>query len=158
MRLSQQLSTVAGTALRALSAQRWYAHLGNMLDRRHPLTVDRTTVNRQCLPYGVPGFLDVLPALLAGIDPGRVQASTPNVTCPVLLLWGTADRLAGRSHVLRLTAGFRDAEPVLSSIMLAMCPRKTCPMRQSLRHILSSKGCRDSAAPFKFSVSHRSTR
>ena len=111
--LSRQLPGTAGVVLRTLSAQRWYVRLGNMLGRRHPLSVDRATVDRQYLPYGAPGYLEALPALLAGVDPGPAQASISEVQCPVLLIWGAADRLAGRGQALALAASFRDAEPVI---------------------------------------------
>ncbi len=111
--LSQQLPRAAGVILRNLSAQRWYVRLGNMLGRRHPFSVDRATVDRQYLPYGAPGFLDALPALLAGVDPAPAQASISEVQCPVLLIWGAADRVAGRGQALALAASFEDAEPVI---------------------------------------------
>ncbi len=111
--LSQQLPRAAGVILRNLSAQRWYVRLGNMLGRRHPFSVDRATVDRQYLPYGAPGFLDALPALLAGVDPAPAQASISEVRCPVLLIWGAADRVAGRGQALALAASFEDSEPVI---------------------------------------------
>ena len=111
--LSQQLPSTAGTILRNLSAQRWYVRLGNMLGRRHPLSVDRATVDRQYLPYGAPGYFDALPALLAGVDPAPAQAAISGVQCPVLLIWGAADRLAGRGQALALAASFENAEPVI---------------------------------------------
>lgn len=111
--LSRQLPGTSGIILRTLSRQRWYVRLSNMIGRRHPLSVDRATVDRQYLPYGSPGFLDALPALLAGVDPAPAQASIGQVQCPVLLIWGAADRLAGRGQALALAASFQDAEPVI---------------------------------------------
>lgn len=113
MWISQKLPKAAGVLLRTLSGQRWYVRAGSMLGRKHPFTVDRTTVDRQYLPYGAPGFLEALPALLAGVDPSPSGRAIPEVTCPVLLIWGAADRLAGRGQALSLAAQFADAEPVI---------------------------------------------
>jgi len=111
--LSRQLPGTAGIVLRTLSAQRWYVRLGNMIGRRHPLSVDRATVDRQYLPYGSPGYLDALPSLLAGVDPAPARASISGVQCPVLLIWGAADRMAGRGQALALAASFKHSEPVI---------------------------------------------
>ncbi len=111
--LSRQLPGTSGIVLRTLSSQRWYVRLGNMIGRRRPLSVDRATVDRQYLPYGAPGYLDALPSLLAGVDPAPAQASISEVQCPVLLIWGAADRLAGRGQALALAASFKDSEPVI---------------------------------------------
>ena len=111
--LSRQLPGTAGIVLRTLSSQRWYVRLGNMIGRRRPLSVDRATVDRQYLPYGAPGYLDALPSLLAGVDPAPARASVGGVRCPVLLMWGAADRMAGRGQALALAASFRDSEPVI---------------------------------------------
>ncbi len=113
MWLSRQLPTAAGAVLRRLSGQRWYVRASKMLGRQQPFTVDRATVDRQYLPYGAPGFLEALPALLAGVDLAPAEAAIPEVQCPVLLIWGAADRLAGRGQALALVARFKNAEPVI---------------------------------------------
>lgn len=113
MWFSRKLPKAAGALLRTLSGQRWYVRAGSMLGRKHPFTVDRRTVDRQYLPYGAPGFLEALPALLAGVDPAPASRTIPKITCPVLLIWGAADRMAGRGQALSLAAQFADAEPVI---------------------------------------------
>ena len=96
-----------------LYAQRWFVWFGQMLGRRDPRRVNAADVDRQYLPYGTPGFFEVLPAMLAGIDPSIYQSMVKQVSCPVLLVWGDADRTATLKQARWLGRQFQHAETLI---------------------------------------------
>ncbi len=99
-----------GTVVRTLWRQRWYVRLSNMAGRRNPFTVDEATVDRQYAPYGSDGSIEALPALLDGVDPAAARAAISGVRCPVLLVWGAADRVASERAARALASEFGAAE------------------------------------------------
>ena len=99
-----------GAVVRTLWRQRWYIRLSNMAGRRNPFTVDNATVDRQYAPYGSDGSIEALPALLDGIDPTAARPAISRVQCPVLLVWGAADRVASERGARALASEFAAAE------------------------------------------------
>jgi len=95
---------------RLLYSQRWYVRIGQMLGRYNPWEVTEADVDRQYLPYGSPGFMEALPAMFQGVDPANYAGAIASTRCPVLLVWGEADRTADSSQAEALAGQFRDAE------------------------------------------------
>ena len=95
---------------RRLYAQRWYVRLGQMLGRYDSWRVTAADVDRQCLPYGSPGFFEALPGMLAGVNPADYTDAIAATRCPVLLVWGAADRTANATQAEALARRFADAE------------------------------------------------
>ena len=95
---------------RRLYAQRWYVRLGQMLGRYDSWRVTEADVDRQCLPYGSPGFFEALPAMLRSVDPADYADAIAGTRCPVLLVWGEADRTAASTQAEALAGQFADAE------------------------------------------------
>ena len=95
---------------RRLYAQRWYVRLGQMLGRYDSWHVTEADVDRQYLPYGSPGFFEALPAMLREVDPAKYAGAIAATRCPVLLVWGEADRTAASSQAEALAGQFADAE------------------------------------------------
>ena len=67
-------------------------------------------MDRQYLPYGTPGFFEALPAMLRSVDPAEYAGAIAATRCPVLLVWGEADRTAASTQAEALARRFRDAE------------------------------------------------
>lgn len=95
---------------RLLYSQRWYVRIGQMLGRYDPWGVTEADVDRQYLPYGTPGFFEALPAMLRSVDPAEYAGAIAATRCPVLLVWGEADRTAASTQAEALARRFRDAE------------------------------------------------
>ena len=95
---------------RLLYSQRWYVRIGQMLGRYDPWGVTEADVDRQYLPYGSPGFMEALPAMFQGVDPANYANAIGATRCPVLLVWGEADRTAAATQAEALAGQFRDAE------------------------------------------------
>ncbi len=104
---------VTSFVTRQLYAQRWFVCFGQMLGRRDPWRVTAADVDRQYLPYGTPGFFEALPAMLAGIDPSIYHNTVQQVECPVLLVWGAADRTATLGQARWLGCQFQHAETLI---------------------------------------------
>ena len=110
LNLCKALPGPTAALARRLYAQRWYVHLGQMLGRYDSWRVTEADVDRQYLPYGSPGFFEALPAMLAGVDPGDYADAIDATQCPVLLVWGAADRTANAAQAEALARRFADAE------------------------------------------------
>ena len=95
---------------RLLYGQRWYVRIGQMLGRYDAWGVTEADIDRQYLPYGSPGFFEALPAMLRGVDPANYADAIAATRCPVLLVWGEADRTAASSQAEALAEQFPDAE------------------------------------------------
>lgn len=95
---------------RLLYRQRWYVRLGQMLGRYDPWGVTEADVDRQFLPYGSPGFMEALPAMFQDVDPANYAHAIAETRCPVLLVWGEADRTAPAAQAEALAGQFADAE------------------------------------------------
>ncbi len=108
--LSRLWPQATGAVVRMLWRQRWFIRVSNMAGRRHPFTVDDATVDRQYAPYGSDGSIEALPALLDGVDIAAARAAISGVRCPVLLVWGTADRVASERDARTLASKFAAAE------------------------------------------------
>ncbi|MBH39873.1 MAG: hypothetical protein CL790_01440 [Chloroflexi bacterium] len=104
---------ITAFVMRRLYAQRWFVRFGQMLGRRDPWRVTAADVDRQYVPYGTPGFFEALPAMLAGIDPSSYHNMVQEVECPVLLVWGAADRTATLGQARWLGCQFQHAETVI---------------------------------------------
>ena len=114
IRASLQLCRLApgptAAIARRLYAQRWFVRIGQTLGRYDPWSTTAADVDRQYLPYGSPGFFEALPAMLRGIDPANYERAVAATRCPVLLVWGEADRTATSWQVQALADQFADAE------------------------------------------------
>lgn len=101
-----QWAAMAGLLYR----QRWYVRIGQMLGRYDSLAVTEADVDRQYLPYGSPGFFEALPEMLKSVDPAEYAGAIAATRCPVLLVWGEADRTAASTQAEALAEQFADAE------------------------------------------------
>lgn len=110
LRLASALPAPAAAMARRLYAQRWFVRLGQMLGRYESWRVTEADVDRQYLSYGTPGFFEALPAMLAEVDPTPYASAIARTTCPVLLVWGEADRTASSTQAQALAGQFADAE------------------------------------------------
>ena len=110
LKLGKCAPALSAAMARRLYAQRWYARLGQMLGRYDFWGVTEADVDRQSLPYGSPGFFEALPAMLREVDPANYADAIAATRCPVLLVWGEADRTAASSQAEALAEQFRDAE------------------------------------------------
>ena len=110
LKLGKLAPALSAAMARRLYAQRWYVRLGQMLGRYDAWTTTEADVDRQYLPYGSPGFFEALPAMLRGVDPSEYEGAIAATRCPVLLVWGEADRTAASSQAEALAGQFRDAE------------------------------------------------
>ena len=108
--LSRVIPAQSAAMARRLYAQRWYVRLGQMLGRYDSWRVSDADVDRQYLPYGSPGFFEALPAMLRSVDPAEYKDAIAATRCPVLLVWGEADRTAASSQAEALAGQFADAE------------------------------------------------
>ena len=54
--------------------------------------------------------MEALPAMFQGVDPANYAGAIASTRCPVLLVWGEADRTADSSQAEALAGQFRDAE------------------------------------------------
>ena len=110
LNLSKLIPAQSAAMARRLYAQRWYVRLGQMLGRYDSWGVSEADVDRQCLPYGSPGFFEALPAMLRSVDPADYADAIAGTRCPVLLVWGEADRTAASTQAEALAGQFADAE------------------------------------------------
>ena len=110
LNLSKLIPAQSAAMARRLYAQRWYVRLGQMLGRYDSWRVSEADVDRQCLPYGSPGFFEALPAMLRSVDPADYADAIAATRCPVLLVWGEADRTAASTQAEALAGQFADAE------------------------------------------------
>ena len=110
LNLGKLIPGPSATMGRLLYSQRWYVRIGQMLGRYNPWGVTEADVDRQYLPYGSPGFFEALPAMLRSVDPAEYAGAIAATRCPVLLVWGEADRTAASTQAEALAGRFRDAE------------------------------------------------
>lgn len=110
LKLGKLIPAQSAAMGRLLYSQRWYVRLGQMLGRYDSWSVTDADVDRQYLPYGSPGFLEALPAMFRGVDPSKYENAIAATRCPVLLVWGEADRTAAATQAEALAGRFRDAE------------------------------------------------
>ena len=110
LKLGKLIPAQSAVMGRLLYRQRWYVRIGQMLGRYDSWGVTEADVDRQYLPYGSPGFFEALPAMLREVDPAKYAEAIAATRCPVLLVWGEADRTAASSQAEALAEQFRDAE------------------------------------------------
>ena len=110
IKLGTLMPGASAAVARRLYAQRWYVRIGQMLGRYDSWDVTEADVDRQFLPYGSPGFFEALPAMLREVDPAKYAGAIAATRCPVLLVWGEADRTAASSQAEALAGQFADAE------------------------------------------------
>ncbi len=108
--LLRALPGPTGMLAQRLYAQRWYVRLGQMLGRCDAWGTTSADVDRQYLTFGTPGFLEALPAMLAGVDPLAHDQAIARTACPVLTIIGETDRVAAYDLALGLVGRFADAE------------------------------------------------
>ena len=110
LKLSKLIPAPSAAMATRLYRQRWYVRIGQMLGRYDSWAVTEADVDRQYLPYGSPGFFEALPAMLREVDPAKYAGAIAATRCPVLLVWGEADRTAASSQAEALAERFAEAE------------------------------------------------